>query len=591
MYQRYAMFNTRSSSKGRQRALVVAVLLWLALSPPTQAQTPQIILSGVDAELEANIRASLRVRNEPCNTPLLRLERLLPQVRRQLTDAANALGYYHSSVRAGFGMAENCWRLDVELQPGPRVLLDEVALQVVGAPAVQALFGPLLQNPWLQSGQPLHHGHYEALKSALNARAADEGFLGARFERANIALDLDANTADIELAFDPGNRYHFGDIAIRQDGPLADSLIEGLLRTRSGDAYASSTLAAMRRRLDESQYFRQVRVTPELAVAANEAVPVTVELGMRPKHAWTGGLGFATDTGPRARLAYENRFVNADGHRWQGDAALSTVRAQIDTSYMIPLWDPSRQSLNFAGGYSFDNNDSFESKRFKLETSVRNQTTSGWLQTVFVAFQRDDYIVDVQQDLSMLSIVGASIGKTRADNLVNPASGWKLFAQVQGATNSLLSDTSFVQFYGSAKQVLSVGNGRLLGRVETGSTWINAATELPASLRYFAGGDQSLRGYDYRSLGPLNDNGEVAGGKQLVIGSIEYDHRVRDKWRIAAFADSGNAFNNRSDFEWHSSVGFGVRWLSPIGPVRVDLAHPLDGDESVRLHITMGPDL
>ena len=545
------MFNTCFSSVCRQRALFRAVpwllapmlpaLLLLGFSAPTQAQTPPIILTGADAELEAN----------------------------------------------------NCWQLAVDVQPGPRVLLDEVALQVIGEPAVQSLFRPLLQNPWLQRGRPLHHGHYEALKSALSARAADEGFLGARFERASIALNLDTNEADIDLAFDPGSRYRFGDISIHQDGPLADSLIQGLLQTRSGDAYASDTLAAMRRRLDESQYFRQVRVTPELAVVdnANDAVPVTVELGMRPKHAWTGGLGFATDTGPRARVAYENRFVNSAGHRWQGDVALSKVRAQVDTNYMIPLRDPSRQSLNFAGGYSFDNNDSFESKRFKLETSVRNQTTSVWLQSVFVAFQRDDYIVDVQQDVSLLSIVGASIGKTRADNLVTPAFGWKLFAQVQGASDALLSDTSFVQFYGSAKRVLSRGDGRLLGRVEIGSTWINAATELPASLRYFAGGDQNLRGYDYRSLGPLNANGEVVGGKQLVIGSIEYDHLVRDQWRVAVFADSGNAFNTRNDFAWHSSVGFGVRWLSPIGPVRVDLAHPLDGDESVRLHITMGPDL
>lgn len=584
------MPNTRVTSKKCRQLLAVAVLL-PGIIVQARAQTPQITITGADAGLEANIRASLRVRNEPCNTPLVRLERMLPLVRRQLVEASNALGYYHGSQRARFGVADDCWRLDVEMQPGPRVTLGKVKLQVVGEPAVQALFAPLLQDPLLQTGQPLHHGHYEALKSALSLLAADEGFLGSGFERASIALDLDANKADIDLAFDPGTRYRFGDITIRQDGPLANSLIEGLLQTRSGDSYSSDTLAAMRRRLDESQYFRQVRVTPELAVADSGTVPVTVELGLRPRHAWTGGLGFATDTGPRARLSYENRYVNAKGHRLQGDAALSAVRAQVDTNYMVPLRDPSRQSLNFGGGYSFEDNDSFESKRYKLETSVRNQTATGWLQTVFVAVQRDDYIVDVQQDVSLLSIVGASIGKTRADNLVNPSAGWKLFAQVQGATDALMSDTSFLQFYGSAKQIISLGNGRLLGRVEIGSTWIDAAADLPASLRYFAGGDQSLRGYDYRSLGPLNTNNEVAGGKQLVVGSVEYDHLVRDRWRVAVFADSGNAFNNRTDFKWQSSVGFGVRWLSPIGPVRVDLAHPLDGDESFRLHITMGPDL
>jgi translocation and assembly module TamA len=589
---------TAAGTSKRKHRLVCLLLVaalagngWALQAAAQAVPAPTLAISGADDELAANIRAVLTITTEPCTTPLVRLQRLLPTARSQLDDAANALGYYHATFTTAFVIADNCWRLDIAAEPGPRVLLAGINIGVSGPAEVQALFADVLDTDALQSGQPLHHGRYEALKAALTARATDLGYLGARFERANIALDLLTDTADIDLQFDPGVRFHFGAIDVRQDGMLSAALIAGLLQVESGDIYDSTTLSALRRRLDNSQYFRQVRVTPQLVRLQQQEVPVAVDLELRPRHAWTSGLGFATDTGPRLRATYQNRYLTPDGHRLQGDLALSTVRTQLDGTYAIPLADPARQSLNFASGYSVEDNDSFESKRYKLETSVRNETSSGLLQTAFVAFQRDDYIVDVQQDVSLLTIAGISLNKTRADNPVNPTRGWKLFAQLQGASDVLLSDTSFMQFYSSAKHIMPLGNGRLLSRFELGATWAGLTTELPASLRYFAGGDQSLRGYDYRALGPLNANGEVSGGKQLIVGSVEYDHRVMDNWRLAAFLDSGNAFNTFNDFEWRHSVGIGLRWLSPIGPVRVDLARALDSGGGFRLHVTMGPDL
>lgn len=581
----------RSSLLTLTLALLLAGGVGQAMGQDVPLAAPVILVAGADAALQQNILGHLQVSSEPCSSSLVRLRRLLPQVRAEVQQAATALGYYKSTSTAGFTRVEACWQLTVEVAPGPRVLLDSVQLQVLGSETVQGLFGSLLASAPLRSGQPLHHGDYEELKNGLSTLAADNGFFAARFDQAEIAVDLQAYTADITLVFAPGPQFRFGELSIVNSDRLSEDLIRGLMQVQTGDPYSSSRLAELRQRLDASQYFRQVRVSPQLDAANGQAVPVTVELELRPRHAWTGGLGFTTDTGPRARFSYENRYVNSLGHKLLVDSTLSTVRSQVDGSYRIPLEDAARQSLNLAAGYSVEDNDSFESKRLKLETALRNETDSGWLQSLFVEFQRDDYLVGTQQDISVLTMPGASINKSSADDLINPSRGWKLLAQVRGASDSLLSDTSFVQFYGSGKHVISFGRSRLLSRLELGATWIDAAEELPASLRYFAGGDQSIRGYDFRSLGPLNDDGEVIGGKQLVVGSLEYDFLVRNNWRVAVFADSGNAFNRNSDFDWQTSAGIGLRWLSPIGPVRVDLAHPLDGDESFRLHITMGPDL
>jgi translocation and assembly module TamA len=556
--------------------------------PPVGAT---IVVTGAEQALEANIRAVLAVRNEPCSTSQLRLRRLLPQIRNQIADAATALGYYHAESEVRFSEGINCWRLDIDVTQGERVLLGDVDILIEAEPQNRALFADLLEGAPLLPGQPLHHGTYEAYKSTLSARAVEQGFFAARFSRAEIAVDLDANRADIGLTFDPGPQYLFGPITIIKDDSLNDSLIRGMLTVQQGEPYSSTALAEMRQNLGESQYFRQIRVSPQIGAATQQAVPVELQLDMRPRHAWTGGLGFTTDTGPRARLSYENRYVNARGHRLLADSSLSAVRSQIDGNYVIPLADAARQSLNFAAGYSDEDNESFESKRSKLEASIRNQNRAGWLQTVFVDLQNDDYIVAEDRDTSVLSTLGVSLSRTKADNLINPNKGWKLFTQLRGASEAVLSDSTFVQFYGSAKHVYGFNRSRLLTRVELGATWIDAAEELPASLRYFAGGDQSIRGYKFRALGPTNADGEIIGGKQLVVASLEYDFEVRANWRVAAFVDTGNAFNSRNDFEWQQSAGIGLRWMSPIGPVRVDVAHPIDGDEGVRFHVTMGPDL
>ena len=168
---------------------------------------------------------------------------------------------------------------------------------------------------------------------------------------------------------------------------------------------------------------------------------------------------------------------------------------------------------------------------------------------------------------------------------------------MSGSPETLGSSVSFVQLYGRAKYIHPLGKGRLLLRAEAGMTEVDELTSLPASVRFFAGGDASVRGYDYESLGPKEDIevdgeivSEVVGGNNLLVTSIEYDYLVRPKWAIAAFYDQGNAGND-FDFDFARSVGLGVRWISPIGPVRIDVAKALDEGRGWALHLSMGPDL
>src|SRR5690606_2460729 len=144
---------------------------------------------------------------------------------------------------------------------------------------------------------------------------------------------------------------------------------------------------------------------------------------------------------------------------------------------------------------------------------------------------------------------------------------------------------------GRAKLIFPLLGGRIISRADAGFTEADELIELPSSVRFFAGGDNSVRGYAYESLGPTNDDGDVVGGRHLLTGSIEYDHLFLPSWSAAIFIDGGNAFDTVDTFEALYGYGVGIRWRSPIGPIRLDVAGPSDQRDAFRIHVSMGPDL
>lgn len=563
----------------------------LTLSSALAAEAPLITIVGADDELRNNILSHLRIGAENCAAGMPRLLRLQTQVRSNTERAAQALGYYRSSSTMEFGEEDGCWSLRINIEPGEPVLIARADIAIEGeAPAV---FDDLLDSDLLLPGSQLNHGNYERVKSNLSATAVENGFFSARFIRSVLDIDLQNNTATIDLLFDPGPRFFIGEISLSNESMLANDFVMNLFQLKQGDPYSNTELIQLRSNLDRSQYFNQVSISPQLSRTENLSVPLLIELQARPRHEYSSGIGFTTDTGPRIRLGYENRYQTRQGHRLQADISISALRQQSNVNYTMPLSrNPLRESIQYSAGYIREDNDTFESERFKLETAYRNETDTGWLRNTFINYQRDNYLINLQADTSFLSILGFNISKTSADNVLNPSRGWKIFAQLSGASDSLLSDTSFIQSNLSGKYIHSLNSiSRVLFRFDSGFTWIDEQTELPVSLRFLSGGDQSLRGYKYNSLGPTDANGLVIGGKHLLNGSVEFDFNIRPNWRLATFYDSGNAFNEFNNIDWVHSIGAGLRWLSPIGPIRFDLAHALNKEEGFRIHITMGPDL
>ncbi|WP_232522408.1 autotransporter assembly complex protein TamA [Marinimicrobium alkaliphilum] len=571
-----------------RRAGWLLALLWLSHS--ALASSPSVRLEGGPSELRENIRHFLTIAEEPCATPQWRLRALLRDVDRQIQSAAQALGYYHVESTKELSRDDDCWALDITLDPGEPMLISAVEVRIEGEGEDDPAFVSLRRNPGVREGERLNHGRYESYKNRFGAIASSRGYFDARFERARINVNRSENTARIELHYITGPRYRFGEITLSHD-ILGEPLLKRYLTFEPGDPYDTDKLMELKSLYNASDYFQNARVAPRLQSLSGEEVPVEIELEGRKRRSYSVGAGYATDTGPRILFGYEDRYVNDRGHSWKAETRLSEVKSTLETVYSIPMTRPAYESVQLVAGVEREDTRVAISDRYTVGTRYTRWQDNQWLQTYSINYEMENFVIGSEpRQRSHLLIPAFAMSRTKADGSNYPTEGWSLMGRISGSPETFGSDFSFLQVMGRAKYIQSVGTGRLLLRAEGGATAMDEFDRLPPSVRFFAGGDASVRGYSYKSLGPTNDEGEVIGGNHMLVGSVEYDYRFRPSWAAAVFMDAGNAFND-SDFTVKRSAGVGVRWISPIGPIRVDVARALDDEGGWQLHLSMGPDL
>ncbi|MEZ5559152.1 MAG: autotransporter assembly complex family protein [Pseudomonadales bacterium] len=565
-------------------------LFWLVIALTSAMPVhAELEISGVADDVRDGLQVLTGLDELPCDAPRWWVDRAYRQAVEQLRRGMEAYGYYHATVTGELKRGEQCWNASFAIEPGDPVRIGRAA--VVVAPPLGAEPGMIaaLKGLDLQPEERFSHSGYEAAKSRLLDVAQSLGYFDAEFTRHQVSVDLPTNTADIDLELDGGTRYRIGHIETIQED-LHQQLFEQFLTVHEGDYYDAAEITKTYRQILESGYFDRVLVAPELEARADGTVPVTVRAVTGTRRTALIGAGFATDTGPRLRSEIRYRRINRRGHRAGASMLLSPVQSELTGDYRLPYGDPTHEWLSLTGGFSYDDTDSYTSTKRNLGVARTHRLGQRWTETNYVDWRLEDFDIAGETGRTQLTLLGTSLSRTTSIDAPRPVRGHALSIDVRGAAKQLLSDTNVLQVIGRAKQIVPLTDRlRLLGRVSAGWTWQSEFEELPPSIRFFAGGDNSVRGYAYESLGPEED-GVVVGGRRLLTGSLELDALVRPKWSVAVFADSGSAFDDAPTFS--SSVGLGVRWYSILGPIRVDIAHPLDDPgHTVRLHISLGPDL
>ncbi|MEN8167616.1 MAG: autotransporter assembly complex family protein [Pseudomonadota bacterium] len=552
----------------------------------------EIEIEGWDRGLEANIRSFLSIEQEKARKGLTasRLRFLHARAEKEIRNALRPFGYFKPRINAQLQQNGQKFRAIYQVEPGPLIRLRQVEFQILG----EGKDDPLIEYDFpLMEGDILDQVSYEQAKQNLLSQVVEQGYIDARYSVHQVRVDMDQYQASIMLQLDTGKPYRFGEIRVTQDF-MNPEFLARYLDFKPGDPFSHEKLLTLQSNLINSEYFSQVDVLTLREQTAGDQVPVEVVLSPSKRTRYRIGLGYSTDTGPRITLDWHRRRIGQNGHRMLTELRLSQKQSTLKSEYVIPLERPSKDSLSYGASLENIETDTHSSDIILLNITRTKALDNHWRRTLGLDYSYERFLVGDQEDLSFILAPNVMWSHIKADEQKIIQRGHRLDFRIEGAADQLLSNTNYLQASSNGKLIHGFGGGdwRLLARTQLGTTLADELQDLPASKRFFAGGDNSVRGYAFDELGPKDEDGEVIGGRYLAVASVELERHISGNWGAALFYDAGNAFDPEYVSGIESSAGIGVRWHSMVGPVRFDLAFRINADDpGGRLHVVVGPEL
>lgn len=472
-----------------------------------------------------------------------------------------------------------------------------------------------------QPGAVFDHGLYEASKARITRRLAERGYFDADFLAHRVEVTRAERAADVDLRWSSGDRYDMGAITFEQtpNQVVSPTLLDKLVYWNQGEYYHQGRLDRLRDSLLKLDYFSAIDIEPlpEQAQTTTDAegepsrqVPVTVTLTPARRDVYTAGVSYGTDSGAGVSFGLERRYVNQRGHKALAQVDWAQNRKTATLQYRIPAFAWLDGWYTASAQYADEQTDYIDSRRIELVASRSGQYNRHLNLVASLHALRERWAFEFEDDGNpdtpvVYRFANYFFPALRAeyadvDDRLAPRrgiGGSVLLRGGGGQGDDAEASATFAQGHVRASWFRGLGpSDRLIVRGELGHTFTDTLNELPPSLRFYAGGDRSIRGYNYREVGPrvLDDDGDVAfalGAKNVVTASVEYERYFGGSpWGGAVFVDTGDAFDGGSP-DLHTGVGIGARWKSPVGPIRVDIARGLDDPDSpFTLHLNIGAD-
>lgn len=544
-------------------------------------------LKGIDGALEDNVKAYLSSIPEKDYSTSLRFQARLDQ---SITEALNALGYYHAKI--SYSISEGNDELIVNIHKGLPVKIKVMDVVISGEAKEDEEFTNLIAKSPLKVGRILNQGEYDSLKSGIRNLALQRGYFNGDFKLNKLEVIPELNEANVRLHYDSGIRYHFGPVEIT-GSQIWENRVESMRPFEIGEPYLVSDVGEYNQNLSNTDWFSSVFVEPDLSkLEDGRELPIKVSLAPAAKNQIETGIGYSTDTGVRGTLKWKKPWVSARGHSFNTALSLSKPEQTITAGYKIPLDDVLREYYQLQFGLKHLDNRDTESLESNLAVERHWLTDGGWHKTVYVRHLYENFSQGLQDDGVQFVLPGATFSRTRVRGGSMPMWGDKQSVTVEYGDPALLSETRVLRLLGRSSWIRGIGeNHRGLFRLEGGANITEEFEKLSPSLRFFAGGDNNIRGYGYESISPVDESGALTGAKYILSSTLEYQYRVYGNWWAATFYDIGDAFNDTP--EWKSGAGVGIRWASPVGPVSFDFAWGLDEkpNNEFRIHFSLGPEL
>lgn len=506
------------------------------------------------------------------------LARTTPEAARKLLETE---GYFDARVEVERAAGAAVQFL-VKVDPGQAVRIASVQLTLEGPIKDEsdgaARHDAILQQWPLPVGNVFRQDDWNDAKKFALSQITSDRFPLAKLRESHVEIDPLTHQAREVVVIDSGPKVLLGEVEIRGLARYPKSVVEKLADFKPGDPYRLETLQNYQAGLEHSAQFSSAIVTADLARMQDGRAPVMVELTEVPRKKLELGLTFDSDVGPGTRIGFDHN--NLFGTGLTGSSVLS--------------WDAMQQALNLgialprtSDGYLHTVTGSV--KKTNIQSLITQSEDVGIWRTHTQA--REEWRMGLQFVNESQHVINEptttnkallpTIGWTRrtVDDLMHPRSGFLLDGTLSGTLGSWLSSTTFVRAYGRAVNYwtpFSPAIGTLMTRIELGQVWASNINRVPSSQLFRAGGMNSVRGYDFQSLGVAGPNNSVVGGAVLATGTLEYQIPLRPTWSVALFGDAGDAADSWQNYKTHYSIGVGARWFSPVAPLSFDLARAQD---------------
>lgn len=552
-----------------------------------------VTVTGVNEPLYENVLARLTINLHKENERLgpKTIKRLHRQAKADIESALAPFGYYNPVIESKLTKEGDVFIATYTIDKGSPVIINNLLIEVVGSGENNEQILSVKSNFPLSKGDVLDQSLYELGKKNLMYAARSEGFLDAIFTERALRIHRETNSADVRLVLNSGQQYVFGEISSVQE-VLEQDLLDRYLPFKKGDPYNPAKLFQLQSILYRTEYFNRVIVKGETDDAQDLNVPVTIKL-TPPKYLnkYSLGGGYATDTGIRGKIDWTNRLLNSRGHKIRGSLQLAEYENLVSLSYEIPRSNPRYNKLVHRLTYQDKEWDDTETQLF---TAVVIREYSGPRFNLSGGLEYRDEVYDIGNTSgdSKLLVPSLSAGAVFADDVLHTQNGLQASVGFLGALDGLVSDASFLQGTVNGKAIITpIEDWRVLGRGSLGTTLVDNIDSLPPSLRFYTGGDNTIRGYKYKSIGTEDSAGEVIGGRYLVVGSIELERVFTEYWSLATFWDVGTATDDLS-LDFSQGAGAGIRFRLPFGQIRLDVASAITEDGNpIRIHLNVGGDL
>lgn len=564
---------------------VAAPALLLALSSAAAQDALSVRLDAPEAVrpvLEQHVRL---LRREDLALPAQQADRvaMTRRARREIADLLATEGYFSPRIR--FDREDPAsWVLEVE--PGPRTEIAAVDIAFTGDLAVSGEGGQayleLLRAGWgLPVGQPFRQATWDAAKAALLDAVSARRYAAARIAESRAEIDPETAQARLKVRIDSGPAFFLGELEVEGIEHLPADLVHRYSQLRPGAPYDREALLAFQTDLQNTPHFGSVIVDIDRDPALAAAVPVRVQVTEAlPRYAGVGA-GYSTNTGARVEFTYRDSNLRKRGWEFSTGLRLEQRRQALYADVFLPPRGRHRDSF----GALVERSDLEGLKVDAQALGATRTTVRGDIETQLALRLQHEKIEPAGGEARSSNTLTANWTwiKRAVNDLLDPTDGHVLEFQVGGGPEIALAERDFLRLYSRFVRYQPVrGSDVFILRGEAGVTLADSREGIPQAFLFRTGGAQSVRGYDYQSLGVKEGNATV-GGRYLATASAEYVHWYQPKWGTAVFIDAGDAADTRADFDLRVGYGVGARWRSPAGPLAIDLAWGHQ-ERSLRLH-------